>query len=80
MNKMNVLQPRSNSYKNSFSYSGAVLRNSLPLELWKAESHPIQTIGQRGYLSHSLIHGIHGKQLSFYDVRTQLSFYDVRTV
>ena len=26
------------SYKNSFSYSGAVLWNSLPLELRKAES------------------------------------------
>ena len=33
MNKLNVPQPRVNYYKNSFSYSGAVL-----LELRKAES------------------------------------------
>ena len=34
----NVPLPRTNYYKNSFSYSGAVLWNSLPLELRKAES------------------------------------------
>ena len=39
MNKVNVQQPRTNyCKKNSFSYSGAVLWNSLPLELRKAES------------------------------------------
>ena len=35
VNKVNVPQPRTNDYKNSFSYSGAVLWNSLPLELRK---------------------------------------------
>ena len=38
VNKLNVPQPRVNYYKNSLSYSGAVLWNSLPLELRKAES------------------------------------------
>ena len=38
VNKVNVPQPRTNYYKNSFSYSGAVLWNSLPLELRKAGS------------------------------------------
>ena len=38
VNKVNVPQPRTNYYKNSFSYSGAVLWNSLQLELRKAES------------------------------------------
>ena len=38
VNKVNVPQPRTNFYKCSFSYSGAVLWNSLPLELRKAES------------------------------------------
>ena len=38
VNKVNVPQPRTNYYKNSFSYSGAVLWNSFPLELRKAES------------------------------------------
>ena len=38
MNKVNVPQPRTNYNKNSFSYSGAVLWNSLPLQLRKAES------------------------------------------
>ena len=31
-NKLNVPSPRTNYYKNSFSYSGAILWNSLP---WK---------------------------------------------
>ena len=31
--KVNVPQPRANDFKNSFSYSGTVLWNSLPLEL-----------------------------------------------
>ena len=38
VNRVIVPQPRTNYYKNSFSYSGAVLWNSLPLELRKAES------------------------------------------
>ena len=38
VNIVNVPQPRTNYYKNSFSHSGAVLWNSLPLELRKAES------------------------------------------
>ena len=38
VNKVNVPQPRTNYYKNGFSYSGAVLWNSLPLQLRKAES------------------------------------------
>ena len=38
VNKLNVPQPRADYYKNNFSYSDAVLWNSLPLELRKAES------------------------------------------
>ena len=38
VNKVNIPQPHANYYKNSFSYSGTVLWNSLPLELRKAES------------------------------------------
>ena len=38
VNKVNVPQLRTNYNKNSFSYSGAVPGNSLPLELRKAES------------------------------------------
>ena len=34
--KLNV--PRKNYYKNGFSYCGAILRNSLPCDLRKAES------------------------------------------
>ena len=37
-NKLNVPLPRTNYYKNSFSYSGAILWNSLPCNLRKAES------------------------------------------
>ena len=37
-NKLNVPLPRTNYYKNSFSYSGAVLWNSLPREVRSAES------------------------------------------
>ena len=37
-NKLNVLLPRTNCYKNSFSYSGAILWNSLPCNLREAES------------------------------------------
>ena len=38
VNKVSVPQPRKNYCKNSFSYSGAFLWNSLALELRKAES------------------------------------------
>ena len=38
VNNVNAPQPRTNYYKKSFSYSGAVLWNSLRLELRKAES------------------------------------------
>ena len=34
-NKLNVPLPRTNYYKNSFSYSGAILWNSLPCNLGK---------------------------------------------
>ena len=37
-NKLNVLLPRTNYYKNSFSYSGATLWNSLPRDIRQAES------------------------------------------
>ena len=37
-NKLLVPLPRTNYYKNSFSYSGAILWNSLPCDLWEAES------------------------------------------
>ena len=37
-NKLNVPLPRTNYYENSFSYSGAVLWNSLPREVRSAES------------------------------------------
>ena len=37
-NKLKVPFPRTNYYKNSFSYSGATLWNSLPLQARKAES------------------------------------------
>ena len=37
-NKLNVPLPRTNYYKNSFSYSGAILWNSLPCNLREAES------------------------------------------
>ena len=37
-NKLNVLLPRTNNYKNSFIYSGATLWNSLPRDIRQAES------------------------------------------
>ena len=37
-NKLAVPLPRANYYKNSFSYSGAVLWNSLPSSIRKAKS------------------------------------------
>ena len=37
-NKLNVPLPRTNYYKNSFSYSGATLWNSLPHDIRQAES------------------------------------------
>ena len=37
-NKLNVPLPRTNYYKNSFSYSGAILWNSLPCNLRETES------------------------------------------
>ena len=37
-NKLNVPLPRTNYYKNSFSYSGATLWNSLPIDIRQAES------------------------------------------
>ena len=37
-NKLNVPLPRTNYYKNSFSYSGAILWNSLPCSFREAES------------------------------------------
>ena len=37
-NKLNVPLPRTNYYKNSFSYSGAILWNCLPCNLREAES------------------------------------------
>ena len=36
----------------------------------------IETIDQRGYLRHYFKHGIHGKELSFYDIRTGTIVYD----
>ena len=36
-NKLNVPLPRTNYYKNSLSYSGATLWNSLPREIRQAE-------------------------------------------
>ena len=36
-NKPNVPLPRTNYYKNSFSYSGVILWNSLPCDLREAE-------------------------------------------
>ena len=37
-NKLNVPLPSTNYYKNSFSYSGSILWNSLPCDLREAES------------------------------------------
>ena len=37
-NKLDVPLPRTNYYKNSFSYSGATLWNSLPRDIRQAES------------------------------------------
>ena len=37
-NKLNVPLPRTNYYKNSFSYSGATLWNSVPRDIRQAES------------------------------------------
>ena len=37
-NKLNVPLLRTNYYKNSFSYSGAILSNSLPCNFREAES------------------------------------------
>ena len=37
-NKLNVPLPCTNCYKNSFSYSGATLWNSLPHDIRQAES------------------------------------------
>jgi len=37
-NKLNVLLLRTNYYKHSFSYSGAILWNSVPCDLRVAES------------------------------------------
>ena len=36
-NKLNVPLPRTNYYKDSFSYSGATLWNSLPIDIRQAE-------------------------------------------
>ena len=36
--KLNIPKSRTNYVKNSFSYTGAVLWNSLPLGLWQAET------------------------------------------
>ena len=41
-NKLNVPLPRTNCYKNSFSYSGAILWNSLPRDIRQAVSWVIQ--------------------------------------
>ena len=37
-NKLDVPLPRTNYYKNSFDYSGAILWNSLPRNVREAES------------------------------------------
>ena len=36
-NKLNILLPRTNYYKNSFNYCGAILWNSLPRDLREAK-------------------------------------------
>ena len=49
--KLAIPQPHTNYMKNSFSYSGAVLLKSLPIELWQVDSLSVFRAGcERFYL------------------------------
>ena len=65
VNKLIVPFPRTNFMKNSFSFSGAVLWNSLPCDMRKAKS-----LSQFQRLAHMnfwffkyCVHGVHEKQV-----------------
>ena len=45
--KLNIPKPRTNYLKNSFSYNGAVLWNSLPVRLRQAETLQSFKVGLR---------------------------------
>ena len=73
VNKVNVPQPRTNYFKNSFSYShgGAVFTFVKQFAFRTKERRvpqSIQTTDLRDYLSHYFKYGVHGKQLLFYDI------------
>ena len=67
--KLAIPQPHTNYMKNSFSYSGAVLWNSLPIELRQADSLSAFRAGCERLFSSGwiriLIHGTHVKQVLF---------------
>ena len=70
--KLAVPLPRTNYLKNSFSYQGAVLWNSLPPNLQQAQTLNGFRIGCRQHFSEFLIsfllfivHGFHVKQSCF---------------
>ena len=56
--KLAVPMPRTNYYRNSFCYSGAVLWNNLPTDLTQAKS----LTAFRKSVNFQLEHCIHGKQ------------------
>ena len=60
-NKLNVPLLRTNYYKNSFSYSGAILWNSLSCDLRKPES--LKQFKRLLKGDGGVRHGIRGKQL-----------------
>ena len=63
-NKLNVPLPRTKYHKNGFSYSGAILWNSVPCNLTEAES-----LGQfKGFTQRTVRHGFRGKQLFYLNI------------
>ena len=70
--KLNIPRPRTNYLKNSFSYTGAVLWNSLPVGLWQAETLEsfkagLRKLGHFTTISYTVVlrldmHGSRGKQ------------------
>ena len=48
--KLAVPLPRTNFLKNSFSYNGAVMWNSLPTNLWQAQTIASFKSSRRGFL------------------------------
>ena len=62
--KLAVPKPRTNYLKNSFSYSGAVLWNSLPIGLRQANKSYFNIFVN--IVKSSLVHGPHEKQVLLY--------------